>query len=351
MLSIRGVTVRRPRSAAGRPLALEDTSFSAPPNAVTAVLGPPGAGKTTLLAAIAGLIPLARGAVFHGATDITPLSARRRGVALLAPGSQLAETRRLAAALKRLAGSGATSRMDELLAQFGLAPLARAPIGQLSHGHALAGLTLARLARPAPILLIDEAATGLDHEATTALAARLRQEAAQGSIVLAATRSLPLALAADHLVLLAEGRVIAASTPATLYAEPRDPLAAALTGPINILHGHVRELRPEYFVWAATGRYVQKADPDLPRPALGAQVTLGLRPERLAFLHDGETADNVLEAEIADLRSAGPLLNLVLHTPLGPLRMATPSWPHSRYPAVAQRRRVTWGAGAGRILG
>src|SRR5262249_22110940 len=47
----------------GRRLALEGVSGAFAPGSLTAVVGANGAGKSTLLAAIAGVVPLARGTV------------------------------------------------------------------------------------------------------------------------------------------------------------------------------------------------------------------------------------------------------------------------------------------------
>lgn len=343
---MRGVTVLRAKQTV-----LEDVSFSMPEGAVTAVLGAAGAGKTTLLAALAGLLPLERGAVFRGSRDITRLPPARRGIAWLEPGTVLPEGRPLQAALRRFAVRGATTRADEMLIRLGLSAVSRQPVGLLSHGEALAALTAARLIRTADILLVDEAGMGLDAAAAAALCTLLRQEAADGRSVMIATRSAPMALQADHLVLLCGGRVVQAGTPASLYAEPRDDIAAALTGSANIIDGHVRELRPGAFVWARGGRYLHSCEPGLPRPALGSPVTLCLRPERISLLAYGEAADNMADAEILDVRCAGALLEVRMETALGPLSAAVLSWQPSVYPRAGQFTRVGWAAGAGHVVG
>jgi ABC-type Fe3+/spermidine/putrescine transport system ATPase subunit len=294
---------------------LEDVSFSAPEGAITAVLGLAGAGKTSLLAAIAGLVKSERGAVFQGGADLTRISPRKRDVAFLPPGTVLPEAR------------------------------------PLSHGEALHALTTARLARIAGCCLIDEAGMGLDPNAADALADLLRARALEGRVVVLATRSPALALLADHLVLLDSGHILQAGTPASVYAEPQSVAAALLTGPANILQGHIRELRPGGFVWAGGGRYLQTSAPETRRPALGSLVTLCLRPERVGTLADGEVADNMAEADIIDVRAAGPRLDVRMNTPLGPWRMAVPSWRPPLYPVAGQRIRIGWPADAALVLG
>ena len=258
-ISVRGLTVER----AGR-LVLEDVSFSAPARAVTAVLGLAGAGKTSLLAAIAGLLPLVRGAVFRDGEDVTALAEGRRGMGFLTPGTILPQGRPLGAALRRLAGSRDRSGVENCIGQLGLSHLAGRPAGVLSHGEQGLALTAARLGPADDVLLVDEAGMGLDEVARRNLLAMLRLSAAGGRLVLLATRSPAVALAADHLVLLGGGHVLQSGRPASVYAEPRCTASARLTGAANILTGVVRELRSGSFVWAAGSRFVQAVSPRSP---------------------------------------------------------------------------------------
>lgn len=343
-LSVRGLTVLRDRRTA-----LEDVSFSAAAGAVTAVLGAAGSGKTSLLAAVAGLLPVERGAVFVGNEEVTGRRPGRRGVGLLAPGSGLPAARSTAASLRLVAARGARDGVAGVLERLGFG-WGDVPPGRLSHGAGWLALAAARLLASGEVLLVDEAGVGLDAAARARFAAVLRAEAASGRTVVMACREPAMALAADHLVLLHEGRVVQAGTPASLYAEPRDVVAARLTGDANIFAGRIREIRGPHFIWANGGRFVQVADPGMPRPALGAEVTLMLRPERMALLLAGDVCDNAMEAEIEDVRSGGALLVVTAKTALGGVLVAAPSFAPRFYPAVGMAVRVGWGAEAGWVL-
>jgi len=335
-LSVRGLTVLRARSTA-----LEDVSFSAAAGTITAILGEAGAAKTSLLAAIAGLLPVERGAVFCDSKDVAGLPPRRRGIGFLPPGTVLPAGRTLEISLRRIVPRGARQDAAAMLAA--LAPtLPQTSPAHFSHGQAQLALTVARLLRPGGVLLLDEAGSGLDEAARAVLSTHLRQLAQSGRTVVIATRDPAMARLADHLVLLAGGQVIQAGTPASLYAEPRSEAAARLTGHANIISGRIRELRGQAFVWTSTGRFLQAADPDMPRPTLGAEITLCLRPERIDLLTATDTADNLLDADITDVRSAGPLLHVAANTALGPLLVATPSWRPNFYPATGQQIRLSW---------
>jgi ABC-type Fe3+/spermidine/putrescine transport system ATPase subunit len=344
-LSVRGLTVQR-----GRRLVLEDVSFTAVGGGITALLGPAGGGKTSLLAAIAGLLPAERGAVFRGAEDISGLPPRKRGIGLLPPGSALPDARTTGASLSRLAGRRSGALAGSLLQALGLS-FADSPPENLSHGEQFLALAAARLLPPGDVLLVDEAGAGLDEPGQGRVIDHLRREADKGRTVLIATRSPGLAGRADHQVLLVRGQVLQAGTPASVYGEPRCEVAARLTGEANIFQGRIRELRAGGFVWAAGGgRFAHYADPDMPRPALGADVTLCLRPERMMLLAGNEIADNMVEGEVADVRSAGPYLDVRLRSALGDIYVAVPSWRPAYTPAPGQPARIGWPAHAGWLL-
>ncbi|HMC57168.1 MAG TPA: ATP-binding cassette domain-containing protein, partial [Gemmatimonadaceae bacterium] len=57
---------------------LEDISFEVPQGAYGIVIGPTGAGKTTLVEAIAGLVPVTRGRLILGGTELTHAAPERR---------------------------------------------------------------------------------------------------------------------------------------------------------------------------------------------------------------------------------------------------------------------------------
>lgn len=352
-LSVRGLTARR-----GARLVLEDVSFSAPAGAITAILGEAGSGKTSLLACIAGLLPAERGAVLAGGEDVSGRSARRRGVAFLAPGTELPASRKLGDALRRLAGRKDAALGASVAASLGMDGLASRIVGQLGHGEGLLALAAARIlgarGRDAGVLLIDEAGSGLNPGQLARLLEMLRGDLVSPRAIVLATRDPAVALRADHLVLLHEGRVLQASTPASVYAEPRCAVAARLTGRANILHGKVRELRPGAFQWSGSGwsagRFVQAMDGETARPQLGAQVAFSLRPERMVLLGAGQAAGNALEATVEDVRSAGPLLEAVVMTAAGRLVVACPSWRPSLYPSAGQSLVVAWGDDAATVL-
>jgi molybdate transport system ATP-binding protein len=154
----------------------------------TALIGPSGAGKSTVLLALAGLVPHARGHVrvagttlLHSAAGID-LPARERGIGFVfqdyALFPHMTVTQNLMFGMHRLGmpvPAQASARVDALMRQFDIAPLARAYPRHLSGGQRQR-VALARALAPQPrLLLLDEPLSALDSELRT----RLRIELAE----------------------------------------------------------------------------------------------------------------------------------------------------------------------------
>src|SRR2546427_678197 len=191
---------------------------------IVGVVGPDGAGKTTLLRALAGLLEVeGREATVLGHDlrgDVTALKARIGYVPQtfsLHRDLTVEENLRFTARIHRLAESEYRARAGELLARTGLAPFAGRPTGALSGGmKQKLALASALLPRPA-LLLLDEPTAGVDVMSRAEIWTLLERER-EAALVLIATSYLDEAAAADRLLYLERGRLIAAGTPAELRA-------------------------------------------------------------------------------------------------------------------------------------
>jgi len=217
-----GVTVR----LGGREV-LADASLACTPG-WTAVVGPNGAGKSTLLRALAGLQPLAAGEVRLDGEALRRWRPRERArrIAWLAQQGEAAGelTVQETVELGRIAHLGllGTPReadhaavahamaLTECLAWAGRRLL------ELSGGERQRVLLARALATEAPILLLDEPTTHLDAPHQVALARlfrRLARDAQAPRAVVTVLHDLPIALRADRLVVLRQGRVVAHGAP------------------------------------------------------------------------------------------------------------------------------------------
>ena len=188
-LSAAGLAIER----SGR-VVVRDVSFALAAGEMLQVTGPNGAGKSTLLRAIAGLLPLAAGALeCEGLGEDEPLMARAHYLGHQdALKRALTATENLAFWAGQLGGGGISP--SAALARLGLPQAAEFPVAYLSAGQkrrvALARLLVAHR----PLWLLDEPATALDVASQALFAGILQAHLAGGGLVIAATHA-PLGVA------------------------------------------------------------------------------------------------------------------------------------------------------------
>ncbi len=204
-LAVQDVTVRR----GGIPV-LRNVSFTVEPGEILRVVGSNGAGKTSLLLAIAGGIPIARGAIlFGGAPSPRGAAARaRRGVgrSFQAPRPFPEWTVRENVALAAERG-GTRVDVDRLLSELRLAALEDRPAGQLSLGEGKR-LEFARvLAADPALLLLDEPLAGLSPEAAEHVSGLIDRARRQGAAVVWVEHGPAAGKLADRLIVLERGQI------------------------------------------------------------------------------------------------------------------------------------------------
>ncbi|GAA0551233.1 ABC transporter ATP-binding protein [Paractinoplanes ferrugineus] len=199
--------------------ALDGVTVDLPAGTFTAVMGPSGSGKSTLLHCAAGLERPTSGEVVldgvrlgeHDETELTVLRRERVGFVFQAFNliSSLTAAQNVALPA-RLAGR----RVDEAeltaaLARVGLTERARHRPAQLSGGQQQrVAIARALLTRPA-VLFADEPTGALDGRTSRQVLALLRELVDErGQTVVMVTHDPVTAAVADHVLLLADGRLI-----------------------------------------------------------------------------------------------------------------------------------------------
>lgn len=216
------IEVRHLTKTFGPVAAVDDLSFQVAEGSITGFVGPNGAGKTTTLRAIVGLIfPDAGEALVNGvpyARLIHPSSE----VGAMLESNEFHPGRSARSHLRMLASAVAAppERVDEVLAEVGLLEHARRRVGGFSLGmRQRLGLAGAMLSAPR-VLILDEPANGLDPDGIRWLRNLLRRHATAGGTVLLSSHVIAeLALSADHLVVIKDGRLAAQGSVADLMGE------------------------------------------------------------------------------------------------------------------------------------
>ncbi len=213
---------------AARPVqALAGVDFTATDGRITGLLGANGAGKTTTLRIAAALIPADAGSVV-----VDGIAVATHPTAALARMGVLSDARGLYPRLTarenivyygRLHGmstAAASARADTLAQVLDLVPLLDRRTEGFSQGERMKTALARALVHDPPNIVLDEPTNGLDVLATRALREalrRLRDE--QGKCIVFSTHIMQeVERLCDHVVVLAQGRTVAAGTVAELLA-------------------------------------------------------------------------------------------------------------------------------------
>lgn len=226
--------------------ALHDVSFGVQRGSVTALIGPNGAGKTTLFNCVSGLARCRGSIVFDGQelTRRPPHARAAMGIArtfqtpALLDGQNVLDnvllgdysqgphgpfSGALAPGRTRRETAAAHERARDLLTRFGVWGDRDREVDALPHGHRRRiELVRCLMARPR-LLMLDEPAAGLGPEESLPLFDRVAVWAAEtDATILLVEHSMELVMSvADHVVVLAAGRLLAQGTPQSVQNDQR----------------------------------------------------------------------------------------------------------------------------------
>ncbi len=222
MLSVQGLVKRY-----GARAALDGLSLALPRAQWVALLGPNGAGKSTLFQVLTGLFAADAGTVHLAGHSLRSQPVRalaHLGVVFQQMSLDLdlnvQRNLRFHADLHGLPAATARERIAEGCAAMGLTPELNRRVRELSGGtRRKVELVRALLHRPA-VLLLDEPTVGLDPKSRQDMLRATRADVQQrGTCVLWATHLVEEAEAADRVLVLHKGKLLADGTPSAVAAE------------------------------------------------------------------------------------------------------------------------------------
>jgi branched-chain amino acid transport system ATP-binding protein len=212
-------------------LAVDDASLAVKAGRITALIGPNGAGKTTLFSVISGFLAPSEGRIFYRGADVTGLPPHllaRRGVVrtfqIVQPfaGLTVHENIAIGAHLSRRSRADALAAAADVACTVGLGDLLGRPAASLT----VAGrkrLEVARaLAAEPELLLLDEVLAGLNPREVAAMVPVIRALADNGVTILMIEHVMQAVMSlAEHVFVLAEGRIIAEGAPQAVVGNAR----------------------------------------------------------------------------------------------------------------------------------
>jgi ABC-2 type transport system ATP-binding protein len=236
-IEVAGVT-----KAYGEHAVLRGIDLTVPTGTVYALLGPNGAGKTTMVRILSTLVTADAGEARVAGSDVrTEPDGVRRSIGVTGQFSAVddlltgRENLRLMADLAHLPRTDRATRVEELLARFGLVDAADRRAATYSGGmRRRLDLAMTLVSRPR-LIFLDEPTAGLDPRSRRDLWDVVRELLADGVTVFLTTQYLEEAdQLADRVGLLDGGLLVAEGTPAELKelagGETLDDVFLALTG-------------------------------------------------------------------------------------------------------------------------
>jgi ABC-2 type transport system ATP-binding protein len=192
--------------------AVDEVSFVVRPGRVTGFLGPNGAGKSTTMRMVLGLDTPTSGTVLVNGKPYAQLADPLRSVGALLDAKAIVGARSAANHLKWLADSNGIDRrrIGEVLDIVGLADVAGKKVSTFSLGmNQRLGIAAALLGDPETVMF-DEPINGLDPDGIVWIRNLMKSLAAEGRTVFLSSHLMSeMALTADHLLVIARGRIIA----------------------------------------------------------------------------------------------------------------------------------------------
>jgi branched-chain amino acid transport system ATP-binding protein len=226
-------------------VALGGIGFKVPFGAIVSLIGPNGAGKTTAFNVITGFMKPTDGRVFFRDRDLSRLTPERIAALGLVRTFQRTSLFTACTVLENVLTAlhlrgrtglfGALLRLpimqreeaalhaeaQEILDFIGLAGRADEIAGNLAYGEQRRlGLAIALAAKPT-LLLLDEPAAGLNPSETEGFKQLIRRVRERGATVLLVEHDMQMVMSiSDEVLVLNQGRMIAAGSPAEVQRDP-----------------------------------------------------------------------------------------------------------------------------------
>ena len=315
-VEFRGVS----KSYTGQTLVVKDLDLSIRTGEFVTLLGPSGSGKTTILMMLAGFQAPTAGEIFLDGRPIHDLPARKRGIGMVFQNYALFPHMTVGANLAfplEVRGIDAEERRERVERVLGLVRLEgfadRMP-SQLSGGQQQRVAIARALVFEPTLVLMDEPLGALDRSLREEMQYEIRRihRTLAVTVVYVTHDQQEAMVMSDRIAVLRDGIVEQIAVPEGLYEEPESAFVARFIGESNQLHGRVVAM-PEGDDICEVESGGEKIRALIVAPcAVGDDVTLSIRPERVAINPEAGRYKNEVNAKVEDLTFLGDQLRVRL---------------------------------------
>jgi multiple sugar transport system ATP-binding protein len=256
------------------------------------LVGPSGCGKTTSLRMLAGLEEVDEGTIAIDGKDVVNLAPRSRDIAMvfqnyaLYPHMNVAENMGFALKIQKVKKAEISSRVREAAAILDLEEYLDRKPGQLSGGQRQRVAMGRAIVRKPRVFLMDEPLSNLDAKlrvATRSQIAALQRRLGTTTVYVTHDQVEAMTMG-DRVAVMKDGVLQQVDVPRTLYDSPVNAFVAGFIGSpaMNLIEGTLSTKG------VTIGSTVLPVPPALKKAAGTGKVTVGLRPESLELVGDGD---------------------------------------------------------------
>lgn len=293
----------------GAVTALHNLDLTINPGELFFLLGPSGCGKTTLLRSLAGFNIPEEGTIRFGEEEVTRLEPHKRNTGMmfqsyaLWPHMSVAENVAFGLEERKVPKAEIKKRVADALASVRMDTYAERRPNQLSGGQQQrVALARALVIRPR-CLLLDEPLSNLDAKLRLEMRTEIRRVCKEFKLTTVyVTHDQKEALSiSDRMAILEGGHILQVGSPREVYKRPRRKTVAHFIGETDFIAGKVTGLDGETAtVETAIGLFDGILGDPSKVPAVGAEVTLSIRPECWELSRERNAERNSVRGRIGD---------------------------------------------------
>lgn len=340
-------------------VAVHDANFSIGSGEFFAMLGPSGCGKTTTLKMIAGFEQPTSGRVLLDGVDVSDVPPYKRNVNTvfqqyaLFPHMTVFDNVAFGPRSKKLDESKIKTSVMEMLEIVRLGEFAKRKPSQLSGGQQQRVALARALVNYPSALLLDEPLAALDlklREAMQIELKRIQREVGISFIFVTHDQGEALTMS-DRIAVMSQGHVEQIGTPQDIYRSPASLFVAGFIGSANLLPGTVKSHDENTVVVALKSGSTIRVAGQAQSHAVGAQVSVMLRPERLRPSEQTQGEGESLNGTLTDLVFQGATARMIVRlsdgTELTCLADSSARMPQME---VGSNMNVSWDVDGGYVL-